>query len=419
MQGGTVAASELGNSHVKTFSRFSVVVMLVVGTLQVAPVSAAGRPRDRQSEYTITKLAPASENTWSQCNDASRDATSAVLRAVGGTWMPFWGSPLQCFNQAAGFWDVAGSPDSVPFQALPTSDAGLPSGANAISPDGLSIVGWEALRENDTDCSHLRVPVLWTRNGTAWVETLLPHPEGAGASVTDVNDGAATITGSAYVNVPWGDAVVWRMGAGGWEMELLPTLDVQSVAQAVSDDGTLVFGSSGLSIDRADRPVYWTLDPLDGEWTGPFDLGTTADRASGLARETADTVTVGLLYQCIGSTCHGHATRWLRNEDGSWGEPQDLGTLPGGVASGAHAVNGPGTIVGGSDKGEPPEGPFGARPDYPFRWDSVNGMVDLNDLVPRGWVLDDAAVSIDAMGRIGTNGVRKRVDYGCVLVPTR
>jgi probable HAF family extracellular repeat protein len=84
----------------------------------------------------------------------------------------------------------------------------------------------------------------------------------------------------------------------------------------------------------------------------------------------------------------------------------DLGTLAGGEASEAYAINDHGVVVGAS----------GGRA-FIYR---EGAMVDLNSLLPAesGWVLTTASGINDAGEIVGT-GLYDGVERGFVLIPTR
>jgi probable HAF family extracellular repeat protein len=87
----------------------------------------------------------------------------------------------------------------------------------------------------------------------------------------------------------------------------------------------------------------------------------------------------------------------------------DLGTLPGGYGSAASAINNVGEVVGRADDG---------NAEHAFIWDNVNGMRDLNNLIPAGsgWVLQEAT-GINNAGQIAGTGVLNGAHRAFLLTP--
>src|SRR5215208_6925166 len=185
-------------------------------------------------------------------------------------------------------------------------------------------------------------------------------------------------------------AVYWD----GGKITVLARLDTQNpvnwAAYAVNASGQMAGweGSFAMAWDPAPRRL-----PANGEGYGINDTGQIvgAARAPGAS----------------------HSTAFLLNPGA--GAALNLGTLPGGVNSGAFDINNAGEVVGYSD------GNLGTRA---IRWvpSTANGtsgvMTDLNTLIPAnsGWTLMRAR-AINNSGQIVGDGLRGNVNRGFLLTP--
>jgi probable HAF family extracellular repeat protein len=95
-------------------------------------------------------------------------------------------------------------------------------------------------------------------------------------------------------------------------------------------------------------------------------------------------------------TAHGGMQRAVLWPHLLKGGVQDLGTLPGGSASGALAISSTGEVVGFSGTRQ---GSLAA-----FRWTAAAGMQNLNDLVPANsrWLIFEAR-GVNGVGKIAAN----------------
>jgi probable HAF family extracellular repeat protein len=113
------------------------------------------------------------------------------------------------------------------------------------------------------------------------------------------------------------------------------------------------------------------------------DLGPLSDPYQNLANELNEAGQI-VGYVCQNAACTSqHPGLWQKDLNGNY-MFVDLGTLPGGSQSNAVSINNSGVVVGGSDTAG---GAF-----HGFIYDSLQGMQDLNDLIPTnsGWALGQA-----------------------------
>jgi probable HAF family extracellular repeat protein len=174
----------------------------------------------------------------------------------------------------------------------------------------------------------------------------------------------------------------------------LGTLGGNSFAEDINNHGVIAGSSDDAARQR--RAVVWTM--TDGSWT-IRNLGTASGTCcssaygvnNGVAGDPSSAVVVGSSAVPSGGS---HAVMW-RQSGTDW-LVEDLGTLPGDVASAAHDVNDGGTVVGIS----------GNTLDVysAFRWTPSTGMVRLPGLGGETYALavsntgDIAGLSTDAAG---------------------
>lgn len=176
----------------------------------------------------------------------------------------------------------------------------------------------------------------------------LPSFGAGGNSVAHaVNDAGTVIVGEAYDRDGCLHAVKWTLQNGSWVMTVLPWPPGAVSATAAGVDNQGIAAGNAFS-GSGQRPVLW---PATG---GPNILGCPSDLGS-------KTVT-GI--SAVGQVVVGNAGGAAVWRQGSCSEI--LPRLVQGGASGASAVNGDGTIVGGSAW----SGPDG----FPVRWRNAGGQ---------------------------------------------
>lgn len=209
---------------------------------------------------------------------------------------------------------------------------GLPSGAEAVSADGLAIVGGAYFDDFDADAYR------WSPWGGY---------ENLGHPIEFDSSWSSGVSSDGGVVV--GNCGSWMIGDSGFRwteehgMELLEALPdaAESVVYAVSGDGVFAVGESGGQACR---------------WNGttPEALGVLVDQT------TSTAIAVDLDGSVVVGDSGPRAFRWTEAAG-----MQDLGVLPGAASASAYAVSGDGTIVVG-------ESGFRA-----FVWTEELGMVDL------------------------------------------
>jgi probable HAF family extracellular repeat protein len=173
-----------------------------------------------------------------------------------------------------------------------------------------------------------------------------------------------------------------------------------SGAAAINARGQVV-GYSSLLTDSLGHAFLW--DSINGM----HDLRTLGGDGSSASSINVAGQVVGSSEFIPGDNDRSHAFLWDRR-DGL----QDLGTLPGDTLSAAYAINATGQVVGisATTPGDTPRAVL---------WDSINGMQDLNDLVPpdSGWTISEAS-TINAAGQIASTGIASDGSvHGLLLTP--
>lgn len=206
--------------------------------------------------------------------------------------------------------------------------------ASAASADGGVIIGNSVIGT----ANHA---VAWLNGSTS--ATDLP---GIGTPV-DVAAQAVSFDGSTIVGFYHDDtpqhtahAVQWTLNGGSPQVTELNGLSTgNSLASAVSQDGSVIVGYSANAANTIYRAVSWRNQT-------PTDLGSLGGDYSSATDLSADgTVIVGYSEVAAGNTLR-HATVW---RDGAT-VPTDLGILPGGIDSSASKVSADGTVIIGSAK---------------------------------------------------------------------
>jgi probable HAF family extracellular repeat protein len=177
-----------------------------------------------------------------------------------------------------------------------------------------------------------------------------------GRNSSEINVFATDTSGDGLRMVGWSDtkAFLWNLGAGYTNLGDLPGGLVSASAYSISEDGTTIVGSSDDA--RGPRAVRWT-----------------------------------------------QATGWVG---------VDLGPLPGdrddrvgwSYAASAAAVNGDGSIVVGNISGS--DAMQTEFESFPFIWDEVNGMRELEQVLTADYGLDTSGFDIARVVDISADGNR-------------
>ena len=175
---------------------------------------------------------------------------------------------------------------------------------------------------------------------------------GANSVAWAVDDAGTIIVGQAFDRDGFLHAVKWTLQNGSWVMTDLPLPPgaISATARGVSNQGDVAGNDFPGS---SSHPVLW---PATG---GATILGCPSDSTS-----------VATVYgiSAVGQVVVGNAGGAAVWRPGSCRE--NLPRLVEGGGTGASAVNGDGTIVGGSSALTGPDGPIG----MPVRWRNVGGQ---------------------------------------------
>jgi probable HAF family extracellular repeat protein len=308
------------------------------------------------------------------CSAGDAQEVAMIARCVssglfGKAWRSGAAAAFVCAAQSAAFGQL------YQFQNL----GELPGGATGsfgggISSDGTVIVGssWSNFQfPND----NALVTFRWNRlQGMQPLRDL--NNRNIPVNANDASRDGTFICGDRYDN----QAFIWTRAGGSIGLGYLGGNSfIQSSAAAISADGTVVVGYSGLS-QQTSRAFRWT------QATGMVSLGTLSGQstASSFANDISGNgqVIVGESDSNIGR----QAFRWTQ-----FARMEGLGDLPGGaVNSSAIATNTDGVIIVG--RGTTAEGQVA------FRWVQGQGMRSLGDL-PGGTVNSEAR-GVSADGRV-------------------
>jgi probable HAF family extracellular repeat protein len=322
---------------------------------------------------------------WDACDNSIEYAISdlgAVTASFGSL-----GWHINSSEIVAGFdEDGSGDPDAWESDCGSFTALGVIGGSDAeahgINDAGM-IVGWS------DDGSGNRRAFTWTSGGGMTnLGTVSGRSETRAFSVNasgEVVGTAADLSSSpdnrlAFFYLP---SAAYTLSAG---MNSLGTLGGdQSVGMDVNDSGQVVGGAQNGNGDF--RPFRWQSGTMSDLGTLGGDTSNSTHRAEAI-NDAGDVA--GRSYTAGGD---GHAFFW----DGSM---TDLSVLTGGTDSWAFGLNNSGVVVGTSD--------VTGSVYRAFVWDSVNGMRNLNNLIPTGtgWTLL-RATDVNDEGFItgfGTNG---------------
>jgi probable HAF family extracellular repeat protein len=263
---------------------------------------------------------------------------------------------------------------------------------------------------------------LWTRTGGT-MDIGSSHPNGFG---TGINDSGQVVGCASFPGVSL-HAFLWTQANG---MQDLGTLGgAVSCARGINSIGQVVGIAS--TATGGNHAFLWTPE------TGMQDLGSLGGDSLALGVNDKGQV-VGLFEQVPGGprgaflwspvlgmrkllrpvgarSVEAHAINDLGQIVGQvaydnahggmqravlWphllkGGVQDLGTLPGGGASGASAISSTGEVAGFSSTGQG---------EVAMRWTAAGGMQNLNDLVPVSsrWLIFEAR-GVNGVGKIAAN----------------
>ena len=361
--------------------------------------------------YTVTDLGP-SDSPFAQATDISYNSIiSGFFTAGDGA-------------QHAALWyqgrviDISKpgllGPNSLAFSINPSGQASYLGESTAKDPNNENFcaygTGLKCLPFFWQSGYLTPLPLLGGNNGT--IDNINARGEVLGIAETATRDPACTTgvtvagTGPQVLDF---EAVVWGPKQGEFRMLRPLPGDTVGVALWINDAGEAV-GATGTCANTVLPPLAYgphaVLWRNDGT---PHDLGNLSGgfKNVGLSINNQGQVVGGSQVTDTSTPSNGvHAFLWTRQT----GKMQDLGTLPGDVASGATSINDPGDVVGVSFD---PDGNPRA-----FLW--RNGtMTDLNTLVP-----DDAplfplfATAVNSRGEIVGFGATQGGDvHGFLLTP--
>ena len=207
------------------------------------------------------------------------------------------------------------------------------------------------------------------------------------AEALSINSAGTVIVGSAWDRGDLLHGVKWTQQSGNWTITALPTPPdaTSAIARGASTAGA---GGNDFGTSRA---IFWP-------WTGGFQILGCNDDLGGLTtvygisgdgqvvvgneRSSGATPTRAAVWPTLPGSCR-----------------IDLPSLAAGLSAGAHAVNGDGTIVGGSSNG------------FPVRWTLSSGQWQIAQLDNRvGW-----ASGANAVGDLAGNVDVPDGTAGCTL----
>lgn len=200
-------------------------------------------------------------------------------------------------------------------------------------------------------------PTRWKGNG----RTVYLSSDGYGRAV-DINDAGVTV-GHGYDHDGVSRATTWRRG----EVNHLPSLTKKPSpgwAHAINRHGDVVGHSQARGNPENGHAVLWRAGQA-------IDLGALG-RPKDLKATYSDALDINDAGQVVG---YSHVSPGGPTHPVRWDDPQtlvDLGPLPGGANSIAHAINRSGLVVGASE--------FGPSDDYHAVAWGPDGIRDLGTL---------------------------------------
>jgi probable HAF family extracellular repeat protein len=327
---------------------------------------------------------------------------------------------LKGTNESSGFWlnssgAVVGCADVANGEGYPCTgttagqhafywtrtggikDLGVLPGGNISGAIGINnlgqVVGYSNTSTNPADLYNF-IAFEWTSTGGM---VNLGKLSGGNSSCAFEINTSGVIAGDSFVNATIVDAASWT----DKQIKNLGALP-KSIFTAALDlnDSNEIVGESifGYGPPFTSHGFKWTSGG------GLKDLGTLAGGNTSLANAiNSSGVVVGQSNSKANSAWH--AVKWSASN-----AIDDLGVLPGGTYSVAFAINDSGEIVGYGD----------AAPNVPHAmlWTSTRGMLDLNDLIPKGtgWVLINAN-AINSVGQITGYGTKGGQNRAFLLTP--
>lgn len=220
------------------------------------------------------------------------DITANGRTVVGMAWD-------ECGVQAFK-WDATGSGIMTLLQRLGESFPGntlAPSNrATVVSDDGSVIAGWAQTAQVD------RYPAVWRPDGTGFLL------DGGGIATSDTpGEVMATSGDGKFLAGYWGEnAFYWTQAGGVVSIGRLPPADEfdfhGAIANAISDDGKLIFGVSG-------QPFFGSANAF--VWTQGAGMKKLADviTAAGLTIPEGTTLTNVIASSTDGTVILGQATK--------------------------------------------------------------------------------------------------------------
>ncbi|MFI4935993.1 MAG: hypothetical protein ACHP7N_15350, partial [Caulobacterales bacterium] len=289
---------------------------------------------------------------------------------------------------AAAAWASPPATSSVTEIGTLNNNTSALSFANAISADGLVVVGVNSADKPGGGSQDLAV--MWTAAGGL---TSLGTFGGSlpGSSAFAVNADGTVIVGESTVDLGFGffgqHAFRWTQGGGMVDLGTLPNFSDNSAADGASADGSVVVGTSFKLTDNVQTGSHafrWTAA------SGLVDIGAIAGMPDSTAAgvNSDGSVIVGASGSLDFTGSGGHAYRWTAASG-----MVDLGTI-GAVTgtSAASAVNADGSVVVGGSS-------FDSSSDsHAFRWTQATGMVDLGTI--NGVTGSSSASGVSADGSV-------------------
>jgi len=384
---------------------------LITGGIAAASVFAALAIAQPAPHYTVTDLGTLGSGTYSSANNLSNHGFVVGLSAI---------NPSATSPQHAVLWDNR-SPHTI-------MDIGLPglggSNSEAYGINAGRIVGQAETSTKDPnnenfcgygtglDC----VPFLW-QDGVMTALPLLggnnggvfgnPNHRGQVAGVAENSTRDSQCPAPQVLDY---EPVIWGPGPGQIrKLALLPG-DSVGIPASIRDNGQAV-GTSGSCANTPLIPLisgpHAVLWEADGSARDLGNLGGTPVNVALDINNRGQVVGASALAADSTPSYLTDAFLWTKET----GKMQDLGTLPGDVASGGVEINDSGVLVG-------PSFDAAGNPRAFVWWNGT--MTDLNTLVPADSPLYLLfADSVNSSGEIAGFGVNSSGDvHGFLLTPS-